>query len=64
MREIIQGRTVIIIAHRLSTIRSVDRILTIEKGVIVEDGTHDELIHAKGRYAHLYELQSHGDKQS
>ena len=64
MREIIQGRTVIIIAHRLSTIRSVDRILTIEKGVIVEDGTHDELIHAKGRYAHLYELQSHGDKPS
>ena len=64
MREIIQGRTVIIIAHRLSTIRSVDRILTIEKGVIVEDGTHDELIYAKGRYAHLYELQSHGDKQS
>ena len=64
MREIIQGRTVIIIAHRLSTIRSVDRILTIEKGIIVEDGSHDELISAKGRYAHLFDLQSHGDKQS
>ena len=64
MREIIQGRTVIIIAHRLSTIRSVDRILTIEKGIIVEDGSHDELISAKGRYAHLFDLQSHGEKQS
>ena len=64
MREIIQGRTVIIIAHRLSTIRSVDRILTIEKGIIVEDGSHDELISAKGRYAHLFDLQSHGNKQS
>ena len=64
MREIIQGRTVIIIAHRLSTIRSVDRILTIEKGIIVEDGSHDELISAKGRYANLFDLQSHGNKQS
>jgi subfamily B ATP-binding cassette protein HlyB/CyaB len=60
MREIIIGRTVLIIAHRLSTIRSVDRIITIEKGAIVEDGTHDELIKANGRYAHLYHLQSDG----
>ena len=60
MREIIVGRTVLIIAHRLSTIRSVNRIITIEKGIIVEDGTHDELIKADGRYAHLYHLQNHG----
>ena len=60
MREIIAGRTVLIIAHRLSTIRSVDRIITVEKGIIVEDGTHDELIKANGRYAQLFHLQSHG----
>ena len=64
MREIIAGRTVLIIAHRLSTIRSVDRIITIEKGVIVEDGTHDELMAVNGRYAHLYHLQSYGQDQA
>ena len=62
MREIIAGRTVLIIAHRLSTIRSVDRIITIEKGVIVEDGTHDDLIKANGRYAYLFKLQNHGQE--
>ena len=60
MREIITGRTVLIIAHRLSTIRSVDRIITIENGLIVEDGTHEELIAANGRYASLYNLQLNG----
>ena len=64
MREIITGRTVLIIAHRLSTIRSVDRIITIEKGVIVEDGTHDELIKADGRYAQLYHIQSRGQEHA
>ena len=43
MRDIVRGRTVLIIAHRLSTVRSADRILTIENGVIIEDGTHDQL---------------------
>ena len=60
MREIITGRTVLIIAHRLSTIRSVDRIITIENGLILEDGTHEELIAANGRYASLYNLQLNG----
>jgi ATP-binding cassette, subfamily B, bacterial HlyB/CyaB len=60
MREIISGRTVLIIAHRLSTIRLADRIITIENGVIIEDGTHDELIAANGRYAHLFHLQNQG----
>src|SRR5205814_3099348 len=43
MRSICQGRTVFIIAHRLSTVRHTNRILTIDRGRIVEDGTHDDL---------------------
>jgi subfamily B ATP-binding cassette protein HlyB/CyaB len=57
MRQIAKGRTVVIIAHRLSTVRLADRIVTIERGRIVEDGTHDELIRRGGRYAALYRLQ-------
>jgi subfamily B ATP-binding cassette protein HlyB/CyaB len=58
MREIVQGRTVIIIAHRLSTVRGADRILTIEAGSIVEDGPHEQLVVRNGRYANLYRIQS------
>ena len=57
MRRIVQGRTVIVIAHRLSAVRHCHRIITIEKGRIVEDGSHDELIKAKGRYASLWGIQ-------
>ena len=57
MRQMAQGRTVFIIAHRLSTVRLADRIVTIERGRIVEDGTHDELIRQGGRYAALHRLQ-------
>src|SRR4029077_2323565 len=57
MRKIVEGRTALIIAHRLSTVRRANRILTIERGRIVEDGTHDELIRSGGRYAMLYRLQ-------
>jgi subfamily B ATP-binding cassette protein HlyB/CyaB len=57
MRRIVQGRTVIIIAHRLSAVRHCHRIITIEKGRIVEDGPHDELIRANGRYASLWNIQ-------
>jgi subfamily B ATP-binding cassette protein HlyB/CyaB len=57
MEQIAKGRTVFIIAHRLSTVRLADRILSIEQGRLVEDGTHDDLIRADGRYATLYRLQ-------
>jgi ATP-binding cassette, subfamily B, bacterial HlyB/CyaB len=58
MESIAKGRTVFIIAHRLSTVRTADRIITIDRGRIVEDGTHDELIRTGGRYATLFRLQS------
>jgi subfamily B ATP-binding cassette protein HlyB/CyaB len=57
MRRIVEGRTALIIAHRLSTVRRANRIITIERGCIIEDGTHDELIRSGGRYATLYRLQ-------
>ncbi len=58
MKEIAKGRTVFIIAHRLSTVRWTDRIITIDRGRLVEDGTHDELVNTGGRYAMLYRLQA------
>ena len=58
MRQIAEGRTVLIIAHRLSSVRTADRIVTIERGRIVEDGNHDELIRTGGRYAMLHNLQA------
>ena len=60
MRRICAGRTVLLIAHRLSTVRNADRILAIERGRIVEDGTHDALLRSNGRYARLWHLQSSG----
>lgn len=58
MRRIAQGRTVLIIAHRLSTVRRADRIITLERGRLVEDGHHDELVRTNGRYANLHRLQA------
>ncbi|MDQ3001012.1 MAG: ATP-binding cassette domain-containing protein, partial [Fibrobacterota bacterium] len=55
---LMRGRTTFVIAHRLSTIRRADRILVVEGGVIVERGTHDELIAAKGRYFQLFTYQT------
>jgi subfamily B ATP-binding cassette protein HlyB/CyaB len=57
MQHIVQGRTVLIIAHRLSAVRNCHRIITIEKGRIIEDGHHEELVRSVGRYASLWRLQ-------
>jgi len=55
MRRLVAGRTAIVIAHRLSTIRHAGRILVMEHGQIVEQGTHEELLEAGGRYWQLYQ---------
>ena len=57
MRELMTGRTCFVIAHRLSTIRNADNILVVNQGDIVEQGTHDELMRAKGFYYRLYRAQ-------
>src|SRR6266851_759025 len=58
MQQICERRTVFVIAHRLSTVRRADRIITIECGRLIEDGTHDELMRSKGSYANLHYLQA------
>jgi len=58
MKSIAAGRTVIIVAHRLSTVRGADRIISLDRGRLVEDGTHDQLIRTGGNYANLYRLQA------
>ena len=55
--KVLKYRTSFIIAHRLSTIRNADRILVIENGKIIEDGTHKELLREKGTYWRLYTNQ-------
>jgi ABC-type multidrug transport system fused ATPase/permease subunit len=57
LAELFRGRTVIVIAHRLSTVRSADRILVMEDGRIVEEGSHKELLEMGGVYKRLYEAQ-------
>lgn len=61
MESLLQGRTSIVIAHRLSTILKADGILVVDKGRIVEQGTHHELLEQDGLYRQLYETQFHVD---
>jgi len=58
------GRSVITIAHRLSTVVDADKIVVLEKGVIVEEGTHDELLKRDGRYAHMWHMQESEEDQA
>jgi subfamily B ATP-binding cassette protein HlyB/CyaB len=58
MRRICAGRTVLLIAHRLSTLRIADRIVVVDGGKVVEDGSHQALMRAGGRYARLWALQT------
>ncbi|MGH7732317.1 MAG: ATP-binding cassette domain-containing protein, partial [Gemmatimonadales bacterium] len=57
IERLMQDRTVLVIAHRLATVRNADRILVIEDGRIVEQGTHDDLYRGGGMYRRLYDMQ-------
>jgi ATP-binding cassette subfamily B protein len=56
--ELTRGITTIVISHRFSTVRRADRIVVLENGQVVEDGTHDQLVAQNGRYATMYRLQA------
>ena len=58
LEKLMMGRTVIIIAHRLSTIRDADKIIVLNKGLVAEQGTHDELLERGEIYSELYNAQS------
>ena len=57
LQKFMQGKTVFIIAHRLSTVRNADQLIVIDQGKIVEQGSHIELVHAKGIYYELVKNQ-------
>jgi ABC-type multidrug transport system fused ATPase/permease subunit len=62
MVELLAGRTTFVIAHRLSTIRRADLILLMEEGRVIERGTHEELMNARGKYHEMVvrQMESHG----
>jgi ATP-binding cassette, subfamily B, bacterial len=60
LEKLMEGKTVIAIAHRLSTLAKMDRILVFDKGKVIEDGSHIELIAREGHYAHMWKMQAGG----
>lgn len=59
-KELTEGKTAFLISHRFSTVRMADKIIVIEKGGILESGSHQELMQTKGVYAKLFDLQAEG----
>lgn len=59
-KQLIEGKTAVLISHRFSTVRMADRILVLDRGRVVESGSHDALMAQKGRYAELFDLQAAG----
>ena len=57
IETLVSNRTSIVIAHRLSTIRKADTIMVLDKGIVVEAGTHEELLLADGHYSTLHDMQ-------
>ena len=62
IERLISGRTTLMIAHRLSTLRKANKIIVVDKGRIIENGSHDELMALKGKYYKLIEIQSLSEK--
>jgi ATP-binding cassette subfamily B protein len=60
LEKLMKGRTTIVIAHRLSTLSKMDRIIVFDKGSIIEEGTHLELLKKQGHYAHMWQMQAGG----
>jgi ATP-binding cassette subfamily B protein len=58
--ELTRGKTAVLISHRFSTVRMADRILVLDKGEVLEIGSHEELLNKQGRYAELFKLQAMG----
>ena len=62
LKEVSQNKTCLFIAHRLSTVMDVDQILVMDKGKVVEIGTHEELLNKKGLYYQLFNIQKHEEE--
>lgn len=60
LHRLMQNKTTIVIAHRLSTLSEMDRILVFDKGRVIEDGTHEQLIHADSHYSRMWHMQAYG----